>query len=429
MWLACLLIAAQVAAPAAQRSWPARQAAPSHEQLVEIRIHGNHTTPDPIILGLAGLAIEQPFTEQSLKDAEQRLIASGRFERAEVLKRYRSIDDPTQILALILVDERPGARPDGSMPGPLGRLLGQSMWAPILGFEDGYGFTYGARVSLVDTLGPRSRISLPLSWGGERQVAVELERSLDGPVVNQVFGAISLKRRENPFFEIGDTRRAVSAGVDRVLTPWLTATAGARVVTVAFAELDESHRAFGTRLTLDTRHDPVFPRNAIHAQAGWEHMAFGGSNRGANQRSDGVHRWTGDARGFIGLFGPAVLVVGASVDRASAPLPPYEQRLLGGSAGLRGYRAGTAVGDSLALASAEVRVPLTSPLSVGRLGVKAFVDLGTVWNTGQRLVDQQWSRGVGGGAFLTLTAFTAGVDVAWSEAGRARAHVTLGVKF
>jgi hypothetical protein len=408
MWLACLLIAAQLATPAAER-------------LVEIRIHGNHTTPDQIILGLAGLSIEQPFTEQSLKDAEQRLIASGRFERVEVLKRFRSIDDPSQILAVILVDERPGARSDGSVPGPLGRLLGQSMWAPILDFEDGYGFTYGARVSLVDTLGPRSRISMPLSWGGERQVAVELERGFEGPFVSRAFGAVSLKRRENPFFEIGDTRRTASVGIDRVLTPWLTATANARVVNVAFAELDESHRAFGTRLTLDTRHDPVFPRNAVHAQVGWEHLDF--DERG------GVDRWSSDLRGFIGLVGPAVLVVGAGIDRASSPLPPYEQRLLGGGGTVRGYRAGTAIGDSLALASIELRVPVTSPLSVGRFGVKAFTDLGVVWNSGERLLDQQWSRGIGGGAFFTLTAFTAGVDVAWSESGRARAHVTMGLTF
>ncbi len=414
MLVACVLVAAALVAPQTQST-----AGP--ERVVEIRVHGNHATPDQIILGLAGLAIDQPFTEQSLQDAEQRLTASGRFERVEVLKRFRSIDDPTQVLVVILVDERPGTRPDGIIPGPFGRLLGQSMVAPILSFEDGYGFTYGARVSLVDPLGPRSRLSIPLSWGGERQVAVEIERSLTGPIVSRVFGAVSLERRENPFYEFGDTRRAVSLGVDRVLTPWLTAGATARVANVTFGDLDESYRAFGARLTLDTRRDPVFPRNAIYAQGGWEHLDVDG--RG------GVHRWMSDVDGCIGLVGPAVLALGVGIDRASAPLPPYEQRLLGGSATLRGYRAGSAVGDSLAVASAELRVPLTSPLSVGRFGVKAFADLGAVWQSGERLMDQQWSHGIGGGAFLSLTAFVAGVDVAWSESGKARAHVTLGIKF
>ncbi len=412
--LACVLLVAALVAPPIQSPVAA-------ERVVEIRVHGNHATPDDIILGLAGLAIDAPFIEQSLQEAAQRLQASGRFERVEVLKRFRSIDDPSQILVVILVDERPGTSPDGIIPGPLGRLLGQSMFAPILAFEDGYGFTYGARVSLVDAIGPRSRISIPLSWGGERQAAVEIERSLSGPILSRVFGAVALKRRENPFYEIGDTRRSVSVGVDRVLTPWLTAGATARVANVTFDDLDDSHRAFGARLTLDTRRDPVFPRNALYAQGGWERLDFDGR--------DGINRWTSDVDGYLGLFGPAVLALGIGLDRVSAPLPAYEQRLLGGGSTLRGYRAGTAVGDNLALASAELRMPLTSPLSVGRLGVKAFVDLGTVWQNGERLVDQQWSHGIGGGAFLSLTAFVAGVDIAWAENGKARAHVTLGVKF
>lgn len=408
MLLASLLIAVQLTAAAAER-------------IVEVRIHGNHTTPDDVVLSLAGLATNQPFTDQVLQDAEQRLIASGRFDRVDVLKRFRSIEDPSQILAVILVDERAGARPDGGIPGPLGRLIGQSMWAPVLAFEDGYGFTYGARVSLVDPLGPRSRISMPLSWGGERQVAVELERGFGNPVVSRLFGAVSLKRRESPFFEIGDTRRAVSAGAERVLTPWLTAGVHGRFARVAFGDLEESHRALGTRLTLDTRRDPAFPRDAIHAEVEWERLTFDG--RG------GAHRVSSDVRGYVGLIGSSVLAVRGAIDRASAPLPAYEQRLLGGSATLRGYRAGSAAGDSLATASAELRVPLTSPLSVGRFGVKAFTDVGTVWNSGERLRHQRWSRGVGGGAFLTLTAFTAGLDVAWSESGRARWHVTMGLQF
>lgn len=417
MLLAALLLALDLAA-AAQPPESAASAAPT---LVEIRIHGNHTTTDQTILGIASLATGQAFSDQALRDAEQRLVASGRFDRVEVLKRFRSIADPSQILALILVDERPGATADGGVPGPLGRLIGQSMWAPILAFEDGYGFTYGARVSLVDGLGPRSRISVPLSWGGERQVAVEIERSVEGPIVSRVFGAISLARRENPHFEIGDTRRVASVGAERLLTPWLTAGVRARVAQVAFDDLDEAHRAFGTHLTLDTRRDPVFPRNAVLAQAGWERVRFNGRRP--------VHRVTSDVGGYLGLIGPVVLAVGAGIDRASAPVPRYEQRLLGGRSTLRGHRAGAQAGDSLAVASVELRVPLTSPLSVGRLGVKAFTDLGAVWQSGQRLRDQQWSRGIGGGVFLTLTAFTAAVDVAWAETGKARAHATMGVKF
>jgi hemolysin activation/secretion protein len=106
-----------------------------------------------------------------------------------------------------------------------------------------------------------------------------------------------------------------------------------------------------------------------------------------------------------------------------------EQPLLGGSATLRGYRAGHRAGDSLAALSAELRVPLNSPLSAGRFGAKGFVDAGTVWSAGTRLADQPWDRGVGAGVYLGAAVFMLDVDVAWPEEGSARAHVSLGVTF
>ncbi len=62
---------------------------------------------------------------------------------------------------------------------------------------------------------------------------------------------------------------------------------------------------------------------------------------------------------------------------STAPLPDYEKGLLGGAATIRGYDAGYRAGDNIAAASAELRIPLTTPLSVGRFGIKAFVDAGS----------------------------------------------------
>ena len=92
---------------------------------------------------------------------------------------------------------------------------------------------------------------------------------------------------------------------------------------------------------------------------------------------------------------------------SDVPLPPYLQPMLGGTANLRGFRAGSAIGDTLVSGTVEVRTPLTSPLSVGKFGINAFVDAGTVYDKGQRLGDQHFSRGFGGGvwfaaAFLRL---------------------------
>ena len=38
---------------------------------------------------------------------------------------------------------------------------------------------------------------------------------------------------------------------------------------VDFGDMRESFTTFGTRLVLDTRTNPAFPRNAVFASAGW----------------------------------------------------------------------------------------------------------------------------------------------------------------
>jgi len=156
-------------------------------------------------------------------------------------------------------------------------------------------------------------------------------------------------------------------------------------------------------------------------------------------------RWTNDARGYIGLIGPSVLALRALTVQSSEPLPDIERPLLGGTQSLRGYDFGYRAADNLLALSAEVRVPLTSPVHVGRFGVKGFFDAGTVYGTGQKLSDQRFDRGIGGGVFFTATIIRAGLDVAWPVrsinpmgdvygkpdefSNRPRWHFTLGVTF
>lgn len=122
------------------------------EIIREVRVHGNHTTPEADILTLAGLSVGMPATDATLAEAQRRLEQSGRFSDVEVRKRFRSISDPTDILVVVLVDERIGVTSTDLTPGPLRRLRVSSMWLPVLDYDDGYGSTYGARISLVDVL-------------------------------------------------------------------------------------------------------------------------------------------------------------------------------------------------------------------------------------------------------------------------------------
>jgi outer membrane protein assembly factor BamA len=399
-------------------------AAPAFAQEVigEVRVHGNHTTPDADILSLAGLMVGTTVTPTLLADAEKRLRDAGRFSNVEVRKRFRSIDDPNDILVIVLIDEVIGISETDLTPSPMRRFRALGMWLPVLNYADGYGFTYGARVSFVDVVGKRSRISVPLTWGGERLAALEVERAFDRGPFSRVEGTVSIARRENPHFEIGDTRRTVQARAERTITSWLRAGATAALTGVRFGEVDESHINTGLDFIVDTRRDPAFPRNAVHAVVGWNHLRF--------DDHPNTMRRTADVRGYAGLIGSSVLAIRMFTSQVNHALPEYEQALLGGTSLLRGYEFGYRVGDNLAAMSAEVRVPITSPLNMSRFGVKGFVDYGAVYPFGAKLKDQTFDRGIGGGVFLTATVIRMGLDVAWPKGGdKPRWHFGLGVTF
>jgi outer membrane protein assembly factor BamA len=410
----------------------------AQEAIAEIRVHGNHTTPDADVLALAGLTVGEPATPARLTEAEERLRASGRFDEVEVRRRSRSISDPSEVLVILLVDERASVSKDNLVPGPLSRMRHAALWLPVLHHRDGYGLTYGARATFVNLLGTTSRISTPLTWGGERRAALEAERSFEGRWITSLRGAASINRRVNPHFDESDTRREVGVQAERAFTPWLRAGARAGVAQVTFAGRDERRRAAGVHLVVDTRVDPSFPRNAVQADVAWERLGFTEwgaaeqvSRPGAAEqtRRNTAGRLTADVRGFLGIGGSAVLAVRGQAVHAGSPLPDFEKALLGGADSVRGYRAGHRAGDRVAAFSAEVRLPLTSPLSVGRFGVKAFADLGAAWAANERLSDRRFDRGIGGGVYGGATAVTANVDVAWPERGKPRVHVGVGLRF
>ncbi|MEO7156148.1 MAG: BamA/TamA family outer membrane protein [Vicinamibacterales bacterium] len=384
----------------------------------EVRVHGNHTTPDADILGIVSDVVGKPATDALLAELQIKLERSGRFDGVEVRKRFRSIDNPDDILLMIVVDEVPGIDPLDLTPGPMKKFWSSGMFLPILRSEDGYGFTYGTRLSFVELSGPRSRVSVPLTWGGERQARVQLERSFKSGPIERVSGEYGIGRKENPHYAIGDRRVSYGARAESAPARWLRFGLGGRHDNVRFGDLEDRLTRVGGDVAIDTRVDPAFPRNAVHATFGIERLGFDAGS---------ANRKTADARGYVGLFGQMVLAVRGVSVTSDNPLPPYERSLLGGAANLRGYGAGHKAGDNLAAASAELRIPITSPLSIGRFGVKAFVDWGASYAHGGKLADQDFDRGIGGGAYLHLTLVSVSLDVARSRSGDTRFHFGMGV--
>src|SRR5262249_19111642 len=72
-----------------------------------IQIQGNTATPDEEIRKLAGVEVGMPFDDTTPAVVAERIKKGKHFDKVEVLKRYASIEDPSQIMLVIVVDEGP----------------------------------------------------------------------------------------------------------------------------------------------------------------------------------------------------------------------------------------------------------------------------------------------------------------------------------
>jgi len=399
---------------------------PQIETIGEIRVHGNAWLRDDEVVKLAGISVGQQLSPDGLRDIERRLQASHRFETIEVRKRYRSLD-MTDVALVLLVHERDGMTAETvserQPPRVWSKLKSRLMFMPIVGYDDGYGFTFGGQTSTVNLLGAGERLSVPLTWGGTRRAAVEAERTFKSGPLTRVQSTFGIMQRENPRFEIDDRRVEWTARAERTTARVLrTGVEGSRS-SVDFGALDDHLWTAGAFAALDTRGDPAFPRNAILLGARWNALHV-------DRLEEPIQRYTTEARGFLGVFRQLVLAGRVQYSTTDRPLPPYERLLMGGSSTLRGFKTGTFDGDRMLVTSTELRLPITSVLSGAKLGVSAFMDAGKIFDANQSLKDASWHQGVGGGVFLIATIFRLNLDVARGlKDGDTRVHLSSGFSF
>lgn len=444
MWAAAavLVCSAALSGPrggAESPALPQQTAASAQDIITAVQIHGNLITTDDEVRRLAGVSDGMPFEPGTIDAVAERLRAAKRFKSVQVLKRFASISDPSQILLVIILDE--GAvhiemTGDPNHPTRVVRnRLPRVLVLPILGAEDGYGGSYGVRLAFPDPAGKRSRLAFPLTWGGVKRAAVEFEKSIEGAPIDRVTAGAAVSRVRNPFFGEADDRVRVWARAERELivrSLRVGATGGWQHA--SFMDLDDRFTQIGADIIVDTRVDPGLPRNAIYGRAAWEHLSFDsrpdltGSSLQAPPSSR-ANRTDLDGRGYLGLFRQSILAVRALRRDSDRPLPPYLQPMLGGLGNVRGFKVGTAVGDTLVVGSAELIVPLGPALSIGKIGVSAFADTGTASDKGQRIADQEFKQGYGVGAWVTAAFFRFNVAVAHGKGSSTRVHVGGDITF
>jgi hypothetical protein len=403
------------------------QAEPQAPEVIhEVRIHGNAWLTDDEVLKLAGVTVGEQLAPEAEKTIEQRLKDSHRFETVEVRKRYRSLDDPTDVALVLVVHERAGVRSvtsggTGEAPPAWRRLTSRLMFFPIVNYDDGYGLTYGGRVSAVNLLGAGERLSVPLTLGGTKRAAIEVERTFKTGPLTRVFSSLGIWNRENPHFNLDDQRVELKARAERQFAQLFRTGVEATHSSVSFGQLDDHLWTIGADAAIDTRGDPAFPGNAFLLGGGWSALHVRGASK--------INRYNADARGYVRLIGQSVFAARLQYYTTDATLPPYERLLLGGAANLRGFRAGAFDADRMAITSGELRVPITSVLHGAKLGVTVFVDAAKAVDFGARLQDAEWHRGAGGGLFLIAPLVRLNLDVAHGFSGGTRVNIGTGFSF
>jgi outer membrane protein assembly factor BamA len=391
------------------------------ERIGELRVHGNATVSDADVLRFAAVAVGDVLPADATDAIKRRLEQSGRFDEVDVRKRYRSLTDATDVSLIIIVHERTGVVDGPAVAKPFKKLQQHLMYLPIMSYADGYGLTYGARVGTQDLFGWGERLSAPLTWGATKRAALEIDRVVPRGPIDRVEGSVGVSSRHNPRFGVDDHRVDVRARAERHLPGGLRVGAEWGRANVSFGDLHDDQWTFTADAAIDTRNDPSFPRAGVLARTSWTALNLPSREQ--------VNEYRVDVRAFQGLFGQTVLAVRGAYMGADATLPPYERLLLGGGSLLRGYRAGAFDGDRVALASLELRVPLTSALGGGRTGVTLFSDTGAAFEAHQSITDARFHHGIGAGLFFSAAIFSLNIDVARSDAGHTRGHLSFGFSF
>jgi outer membrane protein assembly factor BamA len=408
----------------------AAQPAGGGEVIAAIQVHGNTITPSEDLIKASGLVVGARVSDGMLSDAESRLRAAIKFESADVLKRFASISDPTQILVLIQVDEGPVQIEVPEIPNAPGvpgvrRVVRRSrfnmMFLPILDAEDGYGFTYGVQFAFVGHRTARRRVLVPASWGGDKRIAAEFQQEFSPRFAPRLRAGALIQRRTHPFFDQNADRKRVWGRTEWRIHRDVRAGSEVAWQTSSLAGENVDARSVGADVIVDTRVDPLMPHNAIFVRSAVERLHFSSTNTAVRTEID--------ANGYVGIYRGTILALRVQREDFSKPAPAFYKSMLGGSSNLRGFRAGHAIGDTVVAGSAELRIPTNSPLRMARFGVSVFMDAGTAYNKGQRFDDQKLERGVGAGVWATAPLFRFSVAVARGIGSGMRAHIGAGVTF
>jgi len=145
------------------------------------------------------------------------------------------------------------------------RLGNALMASPSLEYVDATASLPRA-VELRERARQGGHIAAPLTLGSTRQAGLELDKTFATASRGRLHGGYWIVSRENPGYDIRDLRSQFWAEGSRRFARVLNASTWAGWADVSFGDVHDQLVTGGASISLDTRVNPAFPRNAVVRQ-------------------------------------------------------------------------------------------------------------------------------------------------------------------
>ena len=380
----------------------------AQETIDVIKVHGLVEISEADAIAMTGVKAGEQYTDATLAEVKQRLLSSGKFSSVEVLKRYRSITDFSKVSLVIMVAEKQS-------------FFNQFMYLPVAGFGENGKFVYGGFIGATDLFGLGEHTTMPVIMEGDNinMLGIMTHFDSEGPLFNRITLSAMKSVSENQHFELDDERTFANISLARRVGP-LFIKANGGYEEVKFSQLEDEYLTYGLMANIDTRKDVLLPSDALFLGFNWQRY----DDRNSDMNYD---IYSFDARGFKGLIGRSLIGGQLLYQKSNELLPDYFRPYLGGTSRLRGYDEGSFLGDQFYLATAEIRVPVTSKGSTNLIGFHAFYNVGKIAFHDEDLWDSELKKGAGVGGFWFWNGFGIRLDIASDLDGEYTAH--LGSEF
>lgn len=399
----------------------------------EIRILGNRTTKNYIILREMSLNVGDRITPESLKHDQQRIYDLQLFNKVDL--QYTIEGEEATLY--VIVHERWYIFP-----------------LPIIGvkYRDPKNLYYGGAILHQNFRGRNEKVFLLMTFGFDRWLELNYYNprlTADCDYYFQTYIRLAKVQNLRPHVGMYEQQRyggrilvGKRFGLYQFLSIWVDRDIWIVPQSVRDGTISSTGRDAFSSLGLSYTYDTRDMRE--YTTEGDSYSIFATKN-GFGESGVDFFRYGSSLRAFRKVMGD--VSVGGRVFgtmTGGGRVPPYRYLYFGYEERIRGHFSKILEGENIIGANVECRIPILSPkyfslpeipipqFSLLRFGLYAglFVDAGKVWYRHEGFAARGWSSGIGGGLHIILPySIVLRTEYAWNEKGADEFVLDIGASF